>query len=169
MVLFLPLKILIASLEKIGWRKFQTFINKKKQNKMSKKIKMEVALNALNLLFDGVVDAVGDLYPSEWKKIEDALAQARAMIEINDANVQFLKRIAGDECTITDEEFIEVEKLIPLDEFDNERYEFIGNFTINDNKDEFDIAVGIMCCGIYTAEYVLKSGKIIYFGFDYGH
>ena len=136
---------------------------------MSKKIKIEVALNALDVLFDGVIDAVGDLYPSEWKKIENALAQARAMIEIDEENVKFLKRIMGDGCTMTDEEFIEVEKLIPLDKFNNERYEFIGNFTINDNKDEFNIAVGIMCCGIYTAEYVLKSGKIIYFGFDYGH
>jgi hypothetical protein len=136
---------------------------------MSKKIKMEVALNALNLLFDGVVDSVGDLYPSEWKKIEDALAQARAMIEIDDENVKFLKRIMGDECTMTDAEFIEVEKLIPLDDFNNDNYEFIGNFTINDNEDKFNIAVNKMCCGIFTAEYVLESGKKIFFGFDYGH
>ena len=136
---------------------------------MSKKIKMEVALNALNLLFDGVVDSVGDLYPSEWKKIEDALAQARAMIEIDDENVKFLKRIMGDECTMTDAELIEVEKLIPLDDFNNDNYEFIGNFTINDNEDKFNIAVNKMCCGIFTAEYVLESGKKIFFGFDYGH
>jgi len=32
MVLFLPLKILIASLVKIGWRKFQKFINKKNKS-----------------------------------------------------------------------------------------------------------------------------------------
>jgi len=136
---------------------------------MSKKIKMEVALNALNLLFEGVVDSVGDLYPSEWKNIEAALAQAKAMIEIDDENVKFLNRIIGDECTMTDAELIEVEKLIPLDDFNNDNYEFIGNFTINDNEDKFNIAVDKMCCGIFTAEYVLQSGKKIFFGFDYGH
>ena len=136
---------------------------------MSKKIKMEVALNALNLLFEGVVDSVGDLYPSEWKNIEAALAQAKAMIEIDDENVKFLKRIMGDECIMTDAELIEVEKLIPLDDFNNDNYEFIGNFTINDNEDKFNIAVDKMCCGIFTAEYVLESGKKIFFGFDYGH
>jgi hypothetical protein len=136
---------------------------------MSKKIKMEVALNALNLLFEGVVDSVGDLYPSEWKKIEAALAQAKAMIEIDDENVKFLKRIMGDECTMTDAELIEVEKLIPLDDFNNDNYEFIGNFTINDNEEKFNVDVDKMCCGIFTAEYVLQSGKKIFFGFDYGH
>jgi hypothetical protein len=136
---------------------------------MSKKIKMEVALNALNLLFEGVVDSVGDLYPSEWKNIEAALAQAKAMIEIDDENVKFLKRIMGDECTMTDAEFIEVEKLIPLDDFNNDNYEFIGNFTINDNEEKFNVDVDKMCCGIFTAEYVLQSGKKIFFGFDYGH
>ena len=60
---------------------------------MSKKIKMEVALNALNYFFNEVEDAVVELYPSEWKKIENALAQAKAMIEIDDENVKFLKRI----------------------------------------------------------------------------
>ena len=130
---------------------------------------MEVALNALNLFFEGVVDAVGDLYPSEWKNIEAALAQAKAMIEIDDENVKFLKRIMGDECTMTDAELIEVEKLIPLDDFNNDNYEFIGNFTINDNEEKFNIAVDKMCCGIFTAEYVLESGKKIFFGFDYGH
>ena len=136
---------------------------------MSKKIKMEVALNALNLLFEGVVDSVGDLYPSEWKNIEAALAQAKAMIEIDDENVKFLKRIMGDECTMTDAELIEVEKLIPLDDFNNDNYEFIGNFTINDNEEKFNVDVDKMCCGIFTAEYVLQSGKKIFFGFDYGH
>ena len=136
---------------------------------MSKKIKMEVALNALNLLFEGVVDSVGDLYPSEWKNIEAALAQAKAMIEIDDENVKFLKRIMGDECTMTDAELIEVEKLIPLDDFNNDNYEFIGNFTINDNEEKFNVDVDKMCCGIFTAEYVLESGKKIFFGFDYGH
>jgi len=130
---------------------------------------MEVALNALNLLFEGVVDSVGDLYPSEWKKIEAALAQAKAMIEIDDENVKFLKRIMGDECTMTDAELIEVEKLIPLDDFNNDNYEFIGNFTINDNEEKFNVDVDKMCCGIFTAEYVLQSGKKIFFGFDYGH
>ena len=130
---------------------------------------MEVALNALNLLFEGVVDSVGDLYPSEWKNIEAALAQAKAMIEIDDENVKFLKRIMGDECTMTDAELIEVEKLIPLDDFNNDNYEFIGNFTINDNEEKFNVDVDKMCCGIFTAEYVLESGKKIFFGFDYGH
>ena len=130
---------------------------------------MEVALNALNLLFEGVVDSVGDLYPSEWKNIEAALAQAKAMIEIDDENVKFLKRIMGDECTMTDAELIEVEKLIPLDDFNNDNYEFIGNFTINDNEEKFNVDVDKMCCGIFTAEYVLQSGKKIFFGFDYGH
>ena len=136
---------------------------------MSKKIKMEVALNALNYFFNEVEDAVVELYPSEWKKIEDALAQAKAMIEIDDENVKFLKRIMGDECTMTDAELIEVEKLIPLDDFNNDNYEFIGNFTINDNEEKFNVNVDKMCCGIFTAEYVLQSGKKIFFGFDYGH
>ena len=136
---------------------------------MSKKIKMEVALNALNYFFNEVEDAVVELYPSEWKKIEDALAQAKAMIEIDDENVKFLKRIMGDECTMTDAELIEVEKLIPLDDFNNDNYEFIGNFTINDNEEKFNVNVDKMCCGIFTAEYVLESGKKIFFGFDYGH
>jgi hypothetical protein len=135
---------------------------------MSKKIRMEVALNALNLLYAGVEDAA-ELYPSEWAQIDSALAQAKAMIEIDDENVKFLKRIMGDECTMTDAELIEVEKLIPLDDFNNDNYEFIGNFTINDNEDQFNIAVGKMCCGIFTTEYVLESGKKIFFGFDYGH
>ena len=136
---------------------------------MSKKIKMEVALNALNYFFNEVEDAVVELYPSEWKKIEAALAQAKAMIEIDDENVKFLKRIMGDECTMTDAELIEVEKLIPLDDFNNDNYEFIGNFTINDNEEKFNVDVDKMCCGIFTAEYVLESGKKIFFGFDYGH
>ena len=136
---------------------------------MSKKIKMEVALNALNYFFNEVEDAVVELYPSEWKKIENALAQAKAMIEIDDENVKFLKRIMGDECTMTDAELIEVEKLIPLDDFNNDNYEFIGNFTINDNEEKFNVDVDKMCCGIFTAEYVLQSGKKIFFGFDYGH
>ena len=136
---------------------------------MSKKIKMEVALNALNYFFNEVEDAVVELYPSEWKKIEAALAQAKAMIEIDDENVKFLKRIMGDECTMTDAELIEVEKLIPLDDFNNDNYEFIGNFTINDNEEKFNVDVDKMCCGIFTAEYVLQSGKKIFFGFDYGH
>ena len=136
---------------------------------MSKKIKMEVALNALNYFFNEVEDAVVELYPSEWKKIEAALAQAKAMIEIDDENVKFLKRIMGDECTMTDAELIEVEKLIPLDDFNNDNYEFIGNFTINDNEEKFNVNVDKMCCGIFTAEYVLESGKKIFFGFDYGH
>ena len=66
-------------------------------------------------------------------------------------------------------EFIEVEKLIPLDDFNNDNYEFIGNFTINDNEEKFNVDVDKMCCGIFTAEYVLESGKKIFFGFDYGH
>ena len=130
---------------------------------------MEVALNALNYFFNEVEDAVVELYPSEWKKIEAALAQAKAMIEIDDENVKFLKRIIGDECTMTDAELIEVEKLIPLDDFNNDNYEFIGNFTINDNEEKFNVDVDKMCCGIFTAEYVLQSGKKIFFGFDYGH
>ena len=97
------------------------------------------------------------------------MAQAKAMIEIDDENVKFLKRIMGDECIMTDAELIEVEKLIPLDVFNNDNYEFIGNFTINDNEEKFNVDVDKMCCGIFTAEYVLQSGKKIFFGFDYGH
>jgi len=140
---------------------------------MRTKIEIEVALDALNLFFDEIVDAIiereGDLYPSTWKRIEDSLAQARAMIRMNLPNVQFLKRIMGNECTMTDAELIEVERIIPLDDFNNDNYDFIGNFTINDNEEEFKNAVDRMCCGIFTAEYVLESGKKIFFGFDYGH
>ena len=61
---------------------------------MRTKIEIEVALDALNLFFDEIVDAIiereGDLYPSTWKRIEDSLAQARAMIRMNLPNVQFL-------------------------------------------------------------------------------
>jgi len=134
---------------------------------MNKEIKIELALNAIDYLFNQINDAISN--PSERGKLENALAQARLIIESNDPNVFFLKRVMGVGSNITIEELIEVEKLIPLDDFNNDNYEFIGNYTINDDEHEFIKSVNQMCCGIHTSEYVLKSGKKIFFGFDYGH
>lgn len=53
-------------------------------------------------------------------------------------------------------------------DFSND-YEYAGNYILTKDLEKFGIAQSKMCCGIYTDTFRLKSGKYIYFGFDYGH
>lgn len=74
---------------------------------------------------------------------------------------------------LTENEIIELTNIenfiIFCDCFLDEQYEYSGNLVITEDKYHFKKCVGEMCCGIYTDDAVLSSGKKVYFGFDYGH
>ena len=71
---------------------------------------------------------------------------------------------------ISDEELTELESKLPFDEyFDNDQYEFNGNFIITKNLGEREWLVEDMCCGLVVEDVELSSGSTIYFAFDYGH
>ena len=78
--------------------------------------------------------------------------------------------IGNDSEEITDDELWELETKLPFNEyFDNEQYEFNGNFIITKNLVERECAVEHMCCGIVVRDVELSNGQTIYFAFDYGH
>ena len=94
------------------------------------------------------------------------------MKPINPSNMSYrLRSIIGkDSEEITDEELSELETKLPFGEyFDNEQYEFNGNFIITKNLVERELAVESMCCGIVVRDVELSNGETIYFAFDYGH
>ena len=84
-----------------------------------------------------------------------------------------LRSLVHKDSNISDAELDEFVALVGedvLDSFwDSEQYEFNGNHVITDNQGDADDAVYEMCCGIYTTYHTLKSGRNIYFAFDYGH
>ena len=77
------------------------------------------------------------------------------------------------ESNISDAELDELVALIGEDKFysfwDSQEYEFNGNHVLTDSEAVFHELVREMCCGIYTTSFALKSGKAVYFAFDYGH
>ena len=81
-----------------------------------------------------------------------------------------LRSLVHKDSDITDAELDELETLADFDNhFDSEQYEFNGNHILTDSQAVADDAIREMCCGIYTNWWTLKSGKAIYYAFDYGH
>ena len=71
---------------------------------------------------------------------------------------------------ITDAELDEVQTLIPFDKYyDEDKYQFSGNFVLTKDEDFWHDEVDRMCCGIIAYPETLSNGQIIYFAFDYGH
>jgi hypothetical protein len=48
-------------------------------------------------------------------------------------------------------------------------YDNADNFVVTYHKDVYAKIRTSMCCGIIDKEFIGKSGKKIYFAFDYGH
>ena len=81
-----------------------------------------------------------------------------------------LRNIVHKNTAISDNELDELESLDCFDNYwDNDLYEFHGNYILTDDPAVLDEAVYQMCCGIVTRSYVLSSGREIFFAFDYGH
>lgn len=71
---------------------------------------------------------------------------------------------------ISDNELDELEEKLPIDDFfDNEMYEYNGNFIITKSEDKINDEVSHMCCGIVSRKVDLSNGEKLYFAFDYGH
>jgi hypothetical protein len=81
-----------------------------------------------------------------------------------------LRRIAKGLPFITDEQLDEVKTLIPFDKYyDEDKYQFSGNFILTKDEDLWHDSVRRMCCGIIDFPVDLSNGERIYFAFDYGH
>lgn len=81
-----------------------------------------------------------------------------------------LRRMAKGLPFITDEELDEVKNLIDFDRyFDEDEFQFNGNFVLTKDEDLWHDEVDRMCCGIIAFREELSNGQMIYFAFDYGH
>jgi len=81
-----------------------------------------------------------------------------------------LRRMAKGLPFITDEELDEVKTLINFDRyFDEEEFQFSGNFILTKDEDLWHDSVRRMCCGIIDFPVLLSNEERIYFAFDYGH
>ena len=69
--------------------------------------------------------------------------------------------------SITNNELIEFLRLEDM----NEHYDrdCSGNFILTDSKERFNAWVEDLCCGVYTAEHILSTGKKLFFAYDFGH
>jgi hypothetical protein len=76
----------------------------------------------------------------------------------------------ADSPEITDEEFEELSKIVPVEKFtDWEEYEYSGNFILSKDIVEVEEARMSMCCGIMMFSYELSTGDTVHLAFDYGH
>lgn len=91
-------------------------------------------------------------------------------IAISFASLSSLRRMAKGLPFITDEELDEVKTLIDFDRyFDEDEFQFSGNFVLTKDEDLWHNELDRMCCGIIAFAVDLSNGEKVYFAFDYGH
>ncbi len=118
--------------------------------------------------------------PETMKKVFDVYLKHKGRTDYyDDAYAKYiekkedhrLRRMIEPLSDFSNRELDEIETLLPFDDyFDQEQYEYSGNFILSNHATERDEKVeNHMCCGIVKKDIKLSNGMDVYFAFDYGH